>query len=124
MHNMKISVCIPTYKRPTMLVKALDSVLAQSVSAYEIIVGDDSPDGATEATARELLVQNPEAPIRYFHHSPGFGQAANVAKLFELATGESSPYCMTMIAFALKRLKRCWNLWRNIPKWSPATVAK
>ena len=85
---MKISVCIPTYKRPTMLVKALDSVLAQSVPAYEIMVGDDSPDGATEATVRDFLVQNPEAPIRYFHHSPGLGQAANVAKLFELATGE------------------------------------
>ncbi len=51
----KVSVIIPTYNRLPMLKEAVDSVLAQDVEDFELIVVDD---GSTDGTADEI------APIR------------------------------------------------------------
>jgi len=45
---MKISVIIPTYNRIGLLKRAIDSVLNQSIKAYDIIVVDD---GSTDGTS-------------------------------------------------------------------------
>ena len=44
---MKISVIIPTFNRIGLLKRAIDSVLKQSIKAYDIIVVDD---GSTDGT--------------------------------------------------------------------------
>jgi len=50
----EVSVIIPTYNRRAMLLEAIDSVLAQSLTAFELIVIDD---GSTDGTA-EYLAQH------------------------------------------------------------------
>ena len=46
---MKISVVIPTFNRISLVARAIDSVLKQSLNPYEIIVVDDgSEDGTSE----------------------------------------------------------------------------
>lgn len=40
-----VSVIIPTYKRPNMLGRAIDSVLGQSYTNIEVVVVDDNSDG-------------------------------------------------------------------------------
>jgi len=45
----KVSVIISTFKRPEMLVEAVDSVLDQTFSDFEIIVVDDGSETAIEA---------------------------------------------------------------------------
>ncbi len=47
----KVSVIIPTYNRLPMLKEAVDSVLAQDVEDFELIVVDD---GSTDGTADEI----------------------------------------------------------------------
>jgi glycosyltransferase involved in cell wall biosynthesis len=51
--NVQLSVVIPTYKRPKLLLRCLQALLAQQLdpAAYEIIIVSDGPDPATE---REL----------------------------------------------------------------------
>jgi glycosyltransferase involved in cell wall biosynthesis len=47
---LKVSALIPTYNRRTQVLRAIDSVLAQTVPVGEIIIVDDgSTDGSTEA---------------------------------------------------------------------------
>jgi len=39
-----ISICIPTYKRPELLKKLLDSIQMQSFRDFEVLINDNSPD--------------------------------------------------------------------------------
>jgi glycosyltransferase involved in cell wall biosynthesis len=84
---MSISVCIPTYRRLDHLREALESIYRQTVPPMEVLIGDDSPDDATQNAIAEETRKSP-TPIRYFHHSPSLGQAANVDFLFRHAQGD------------------------------------
>ena len=84
---MSISVCIPTYKRLDHLREALESIYRQTGRPMEILIGDDSPDDATQSAMAEETSKSPTT-IRYFHHSPSLGQAANVDFLFRHAQGD------------------------------------
>lgn len=47
-----ITVAIPTYRRPDMLRRALESVLAQSILPDQVVVGDDAADPSVRALVR------------------------------------------------------------------------
>ena len=70
---VKVSVVIPTYNRRPLLERALESVLAQSYPAEEIIVVDDgSSDGTGE------LVADHYPQVRYFYQeNRGVSSARN-----------------------------------------------
>jgi glycosyltransferase involved in cell wall biosynthesis len=84
-----ISICIPTYKRPTLLAEALASCFAQGWPELEIVIGDDSPDDATEALVTALAKREDRFAdrIHYRHHRPSLGQNGNVNELFARANG-------------------------------------
>ena len=56
---MKISVVIPTFNRISLVARAIDSVLKQSLNPYEIIVVDDGPDDGTSE-----MIQNKYKSIK------------------------------------------------------------
>lgn len=74
----RISVVIPTYKRPELLRRCLDAVLAQRLppDAFEIIVVDDGHDDCTQSTVEALAAIHPEGPaLRYVRPAQGRGPA-------------------------------------------------
>lgn len=71
---MRISAIIPTYNRSASLARALDSVLAQTHPATEIIVVDD---GSDDHTAQLMASDYPQC--RYFHQANrGVSSARNL----------------------------------------------
>lgn len=79
-----VSVVIPTYNRAQLLSRAINSVLTQTFSDYEIIVVDD---GSTDHT-REIIEQFRGAPIRFLHleRNCGGSRARNLG--IQAARGE------------------------------------
>jgi len=75
----EVSVIIPTFNRCAMLREAIDSVLAQSTPAFELIVIDDgSTDGTTEHLAR--LAETIRIKIeRIEHRGPAAARNRGVA---------------------------------------------
>jgi glycosyltransferase involved in cell wall biosynthesis len=71
-----VSVVIPTYNRPCLLIEAVQSVLDQTYKDFEIIIIDDHSTDETAEKCRELVLQHEK--IRYFSNE--FSKGAPGAK--------------------------------------------
>jgi glycosyltransferase involved in cell wall biosynthesis len=58
-----VRIIIPTYNRATLLEQALQSVQAQTVRDFEVVVADDGSTDGTEALVRRIA--NDDARVRY-----------------------------------------------------------
>ncbi|MDX2275341.1 MAG: glycosyltransferase family A protein [Hyphomonadaceae bacterium] len=84
---MKVSVLIPTFRRPDGFRRAAYSVFAQQgVAEIELIAVDNSPEGAALAAFKELETRTPIS-FRWAHEPrPGVANARNAA--LALASGD------------------------------------
>jgi glycosyltransferase involved in cell wall biosynthesis len=84
---IRVSVLIPTFRRPAAFVRAARSVFAQTgVHDIELVAIDNSPEGSALESFRALDAEAP-MPFRWAHApKPGVAQARNVA--LALARGE------------------------------------
>jgi len=60
----KVSVVIPTYKRPHLIRRAIQSVLNQTYKNFEIVIVDSSPDNETEKVVNSFN----DKRIKYIHN--------------------------------------------------------
>jgi glycosyltransferase involved in cell wall biosynthesis len=81
------SVVIPTYQRPDLLPRAVDSVLRQTFADWEIIISDDEPtEGETWQLMHRLAATDPRIRITR-NPGPAHGQTPNVNHAFAQARG-------------------------------------
>jgi glycosyltransferase involved in cell wall biosynthesis len=81
---VKVSVCIPTYNRAELLFDAINSVLAQDYSDFEIVVCDDG----SKDTTPEMMASLSDSRIRYVRHEQNVGKSNNMISGFQAAQGE------------------------------------
>jgi len=85
---MTITTVIPTFRRPALLRRAIESVLAQSYSDVKVCVYDNASGDETENVVTELAAR--DARVSYTRRASNLGAAEN----FILAAGEiSTPLC-------------------------------
>lgn len=82
---MKVSVCIPAYKNPAFLRRALDSLVRQQMESWELVITDDSPDDSVRQVVDEY---GQRLPIRYFKNAPAHGMPANWNTAYDKCQGE------------------------------------
>lgn len=75
---MKVSIVIPTYDRPKFLLRAINSVIAQTEKDWELLIVDDNGINTTaqietERVISQLLV---DSRIRYLKHEKNKGGCA------------------------------------------------
>ncbi|QHN50623.1 glycosyltransferase family 2 protein [Geobacillus stearothermophilus] len=91
MDNIKplVSVIIPTYGRPNLLLRAINSVLNQSYSNIEIIVVDDNNPGSLERDQTQKLLEKyiQENKIMYIKMDKNVGGALARNKGVEVCSG-------------------------------------
>ncbi|OGU16129.1 MAG: hypothetical protein A2076_05675 [Geobacteraceae bacterium GWC2_53_11] len=81
----KVSICIPAYRRPASLLRAVESVLAQSYDNYEVIITDDSPDDSVETA---LGLYKSDDRIKYYKNTATLGSPENWNEAIDKASGE------------------------------------
>ena len=85
-----VSTIVPVYNRPALLREAVDSVLAQTYRALEVVIVDDGSTDETPDVGRELERQNAET-VRYVRQdNAGPGPARNTG--LQVARGEFIQY--------------------------------
>ncbi len=80
-----VTVIIPTHNRSSLLSRALQSVLSQSIKDFEVIVVDDDSSDGTQELMESWCEQEPK--LRYIRCSPNIGAAAARNRALEQAVG-------------------------------------
>ena len=80
-----VSVIIATYNRENFIREAIDSVLKQTYTDYEIIVIDDASEDNTENIVQDYINKNPK--IKYIKNDQNLGIARTRNKGLRLASG-------------------------------------
>ncbi len=85
-----VSIVIPTYKRPSMITRAINSVLSQNYSAIEIIVVDDNDPDSIERkeTEEAMLAYADKHSVVYLRHPSNKGGSAARNTGWQIASGE------------------------------------
>ncbi len=85
MRSGLVSTIIPVYNRPTLVVEAIESVLAQTYRPIEIIVVDDGSTDSTAAVVEQMMTAHPEISLL---RQPNSGPGPARQKGIEAASGE------------------------------------
>lgn len=75
MQQPKISVCIPTYNYGRYISEAIESVLNQSFTDFELLVADDSSSDSTDEILQKYAAQ--DSRVRYIRHDINKGMVEN-----------------------------------------------
>ena len=74
----RVSIVVPTYRRPKFLERAVTSVQRQTVTDWELIIVDDNAPGSDDRHVTQCLAERlmSDARIRYLRHPTNRGGAA------------------------------------------------
>lgn len=83
----KVTIVIPTYKRPELLKEAIESALNQEdFKDYDVIVVDNNPERGCETEKLMISYNNPK--LSYYKNIKNIGMFGNWNRCIELAKGE------------------------------------
>lgn len=108
-----VSIMIPTYNRPELFEKTLQSALAQTYPNVEILVNDNSTDDVTQQLMEKYIADD---RVRYFRNRLAASKADNFAPFEEMAAGEYLQWCMDDDILAPEKLARMAPVLRDNPQ--------
>ncbi len=106
-----VSIVTPTYRRPELLRRAVESVIAQTYAHWELVICDDEDSEGDTWAYLEHLARDDER-IRVFRNDGAHGQVPNVNYAMQQARGEwikplynddaLRPDCLAVLVEAVK----------------------
>lgn len=82
----RVSIGLPVYNGERYLRLALDSLLRQTFTDFELVISDNASTDATEAICREYALRDPR--VRYHRNARNIGGSRNHNRVVELSVGE------------------------------------
>lgn len=76
-----VTVIVPTYNRPDLIVASIESALAQTFEDFVVLVGDNGGSPLTEGVVRSF----DDPRVRYIRHAESLGAQGNWLELIRLA---------------------------------------
>ena len=103
----RVSIGIPVYNGERYLAEAVQTLLDQTYTDFELLISDNASSDATEAICRGFAEKDPR--IRYIRNSENLGATANHNRLIEEARGEFFKLASDDDRHAPEFLSRCVN---------------
>jgi glycosyltransferase involved in cell wall biosynthesis len=113
----KVSIGLPVYNGEKYLRLALDSILQQDYTDFELIISDNASTDATQNICREYAAK--DSRIRYYRNETNTGATANFNCLVKLARGKFFKWAAHDDVHLPEFLRRCVE----VIEQAPATVA-
>ena len=86
--NVKVSIVIPTYRRPQQICEAISFVLDQTYTNLEIIIVDDNGKGSDYQLSTEKAIEKYKERVKYLIHENNMGGSAARNTGWKAATGK------------------------------------
>jgi len=109
----KVSIGLPVYNGEKYLRAALDSILRQDYTDFELIISDNASSDATEMICRDYAAKDPR--IRYSRNTTNIGASANFNRTFALARGEFFKWAAHDDCHLPRFLSRCVEILNRAP---------
>jgi glycosyltransferase involved in cell wall biosynthesis len=117
MHIPRISIGLPVYNGGKYLRFALNSILSQTFTDFELIISDNASTDATQEICREHAAK--DGRIRYYRNESNIGAAGNYNRVFELSSAGYFKWASHDDEFHSSLLEKCLKVFEQSP---PSTV--
>lgn len=87
----RVSIGLPLYNAERFLEQALNGILSQTFTDFELIICDNASTDRTPEICQRYAAQ--DSRIKYHRNSHNIGVSRNFNRTFELATGEYFKWC-------------------------------
>jgi glycosyltransferase involved in cell wall biosynthesis len=84
--NPRVSIGLPVYNGEQFLKEALDSILAQTYTDFELVISDNASTDGTETICRAYAAKDQR--IRYYRNEENLGASWNFNRVFELSSSD------------------------------------
>lgn len=104
-NNPRVSIGMPIYNGEQFLEAAIESILVQTFTDFELIISDNASTDRTREICRAYALQDQR--IRYYRNELNIGVSANFNRVFKLSTGEYFKWAAADDVCASTFLERC-----------------
>lgn len=101
----RVSIGLPVFNGEKYLKEALDSILAQTYSDFELIISDNASTDCTQQICREYATK--DSRIRYYCNENNLGAPKNFNRVFELSSSEYFKWAAYDDLLAPEYLEKC-----------------
>jgi glycosyltransferase involved in cell wall biosynthesis len=109
----RVSIGIPVYNGESYLREAIDTLLAQTFTDFEIVISDNASTDSTEAMCKAYVERDKR--IRYYRNPQNIGCAANFNHVFTLTKGQYFKWASYDDIHAPTYLEKCVEVLDNEP---------
>lgn len=107
-HPPDVSIGMPVFNGEAFLTAALDAILAQTFTNFELIISDNASTDRTAEVCRTYAAQDDR--IHYYRNSHNLGAAWNFNRVFQLAQGRYFKWATHDDVLAPTALEKCIEL--------------
>jgi glycosyltransferase involved in cell wall biosynthesis len=109
----RVSIGLPVYNGERYVKDAIQSILGQTFTDFELIISDNASTDDTERICREFAEQDPR--IRYDRNHRNLGAAANYNRVFALSAGKYFKWAAHDDVCAPEYLAKCVDILERYP---------
>lgn len=108
-----ITIGLPVYNGENFIEEAIDSLLNQTFTDFEIIISDNASTDATESICKEYILKDKR--IRYYRNEGNLGAAKNYNRTFKLAKGKYFKWAGHDDVCEPEFLEKCFKILESNP---------